>query len=507
MSSLSYHVALAYSNIQCIDEVPAFVAGVVTTEQFLSELKNRDLPRKKLLLRRKNSLFDLEQAFEDVSDYMTEFEVEKIKNQPATQEDIESAYIKLLIILLNKHLNVLLGKTESVALRIFENPSDWKERPFTQQFIKQVNRYTGNIKICDKDTFDRLLETAKTLSTLEFRRQQSLKGQYIGKVIEKYKKECIQILKISWQHPPIEDYSNYNVGAPAVISRTANSEVINFTYLKTKMTVSLEPLGKYCRGFQEKQKVERCRKTSSYNPFGQALQGSSGEQCWVCRNGHENTLCLSRIPLCDGFEVKCQNYEFAWNVCGGFFALYVTRFLDELKVGTSFLPNVVGRLLDQGPNSAVVFYPIEGIGAASVLERAVTKYLQENITLFSEFGITKAFWKTPIDRRLKDFISDWDRNDTELMTKISEVLSTAQLKSDTSEIRLNEFERKVCSFKKNFIQPPQNLKEDYLELSRLFKPAKGKIVGLRGTFIFLDSGYVVDIKHLQGYVLRGGFNE
>ena len=75
MSSLSYHVALAYSNIQCIDEVPAFVAGVVTTEQFLSELKKRPTSQE-LLLRRKNSLFDLEQAFEDVSDYMTEFEVE-----------------------------------------------------------------------------------------------------------------------------------------------------------------------------------------------------------------------------------------------------------------------------------------------------------------------------------------------------------------------------------------------------------------------------------------------
>ena len=502
-----YHVALAYSNIQGINSVPPFVAGVITTGDLLGELKNRDLPRKRLLLRRRNSLFDLEQAFADISDYLTEHEIERVKNQQATQVDIESSYLKLLRILLSKHLRVLLGDTTSISLRLFEDPSDWKTRPFSQSFLDQVKRYSNAIKICDKDTFDRLLETAKILATLEFRRMQSTNGQFIEKIIEKHANECVQVLRLSWRSPSIEDYENYNVGFPAVVLRTIKTEGVDFTYLTPKMNVSLIPLGKFCRGYQEKQGVERCKKTTYYKPFGQQLQGSSGEQCWSCRNGHENTMCLSRVPLCDGFEVRCGKYGFAGNICSEFFALYIARFLDELKVGTSFQPNVIGRLLDQGPTAATVFYPIEGIGAVSLLERAVTKHLQKNIDTFSQFGIKKAYWKTPVDRRLRDFLSDWNRDDHELMETISDFVLNASILSESPDTKLSELERKVCLFHKNYLQPPPNLNNEYLKMSRLFKPAKGQIVGLRGSFIFLDSGYVVDLKRLQGYVLRGGFYE
>jgi len=94
-----YNIALAYSNIQGKFKLPTVVSGIVTDEECYEELVKRDLPSKKLLLRRKNSLYNLQTTFDDVSDYLTEYETDRVARSQNWQEEIESSYLKLLAIL------------------------------------------------------------------------------------------------------------------------------------------------------------------------------------------------------------------------------------------------------------------------------------------------------------------------------------------------------------------------------------------------------------------------
>jgi len=500
-----YHVALAYSNIQGKFRLPAVVSGIITDEDDIDELEKRRLPSKKLLVRRKDSLYNLQTTFDDVSEYLTEYETDRVTITQNLQRDIESSYLKLLAILRKSHLRVITGKIESVSIRCLEDPMTWDSVNFSDNFLRQINMYSPNIKICDKTSHDRLLEIARILATLEFQRLRSVKEEFITIVIVREKQHLFQILKFAWHSPPIDEYSNYDVGAPAIVVRKPESPYLDFVYIRPKMKLSITPIAKFCRGSQEGKQIAACRKHTGFNPFGQHLLGSSSEQCWGCRKGHEYSLCIYRKPLCNGYDILCGRPDFAGNFCCGLFALYVTRFTDELKVGTAFLPNVVGRLLEQGANSALVIHPVNGVMNAYVMEKSVKQYLQERIDLFSPFGIKRVFRRAPpSEKKLSDFLLEWSRNDKPIMEKIGEVVAGMTLKMGNLGVSLAQSERNVCSFLRNYLMPPRKLYKEYEKPRPLFHSANGFVVGIRGSFLFLSSGDILDLKELQGYVVKGG---
>ena len=485
--------------------MPTIVSGVVTDREDLDELEKRNLPSKKLLLRRKNSLYHLQSTFDDVSGYLTEYETDKVTSVQYRQEDIESSYLKLLAILRKGHLRVIAGKINAISVRCLENPMTWKSVGFSDHFMQQLRSYSANIKVCYKNHHEKLLEIARILARLEYQRLRSIKGEYIADLVAREKKSLFQIVRITWHSPPVDEYSNYDVGAPALVVRKPDSSSVDFVYIQAKMKLSFTPIAKFCRGSQNNGQVIGCKRHTNSNPFGQHLLGSSSEQCWECRKGHEYSLCLYRKPLCNGDEMLCGKTDFAGNVCCGLFALYVCRFFDELKVGTAFVPNVVGRLLEQGTNSALIVYPIHGLMNAYLMEKFVKQYLQEKIHLLARFGIKGVFRRSPpAEKKLLDFFTNWNRDDSLLMEKIADVMKEIALNMDGHEVSLTQADRNICDFLVNYVLPPKELHSEYLKPKPLFQPVNGLIVGIRGSFLFLDSGHVIDLKKLQGYVVRGG---
>ncbi|MDG6922603.1 MAG: hypothetical protein JRN67_04835, partial [Nitrososphaerota archaeon] len=367
-----YRIAIAFSNVQGLYSVPPLIAGVVASENDYVELATRNLPRKSTLIRRKNSLAGFQETFNDVSEYLTCHLVLPAKGR-FDLPLFENTCIKAINILRSSHLFVIAGHIKSIVIKAPSKyditSKSWKTMPLSEGFITKIRDITPNYEILEKATKSaRLLEVAKILARLEFERQRSYNGEYVTRKVERNPLAFNQLIRLSWNSPSVDEYANELVGPPALIYRDPRKSRVQLKAFPIGSKIDVIPLAKFCKGRQIDHDTIPCVSSTTKNPFGQHLIGSSTEQCTQCSEHFDNSICLYRKPLCNGFQVKCGNPEFAGHICCGLFGLYVTRFGTELKVGTAVLSNVVGRLLDQGAGFAAVAYPLEGIMTAYELE-------------------------------------------------------------------------------------------------------------------------------------------
>lgn len=506
-----YQVALAYSNIQSREGLPIVVSGVVSFQDSLRELQQRDLPRKHNLMNRVNRFYALQEVFNDVAPYLEDHKASVFYGTKDVQKDVESAYLKLLRILTKSQLYLIIGRTQKIVCRIIEsfnkNSKKWEEVPFSKGFVEELLKYVDgedSLVFAHDRQYDRLLDIAKVLASAEYERTKLTQGRHVLTQISKSVGSHLQVLKVTWNCPSIDSYDDFDVGPPAIVVRRPQPSEVEYVYLRKGLSVSLAPVAKFCRGGQDNKGILPCKKSDKSNPFGQFMMGSASEQCVHCSGGFECTQCLSRAPLCDGYDVKCGNVEFAGNICCGLFALYVTRFGKELKVGTSMLSNVVGRLLEQGVYSALILHPIEGILNTHILEREVKEYLTKHLNELHGSEIDRVFTRAPpADDKLRDFLGNWNRDDANLLESVAQTLSGASLMIDGRVVNLSEPSYVIRSFLSNYLEPPKGLNHEYLRPKPLFNVANGKLVGYRGSFAFLDTGDVVDLRELSGYVVRG----
>lgn len=512
--SEEYNIALAYSNYPSLDNLPTIVSGVVTTNMLLTELSEKNLPRKNLLMRRKNKFYDLKTAFDDASDYLTGYELSAIFVKE--QDQIEKRYELLLNLLMKVHIQDPVKNINSIVIRGIErydkNTNKMIKVSFSERFLNLLLKIVGksdNIKILEPNSDDRLLNVARTHASSEHLRLKSKDRRFVLEEIGKNPNQFFQILKIGWNSPPVDIYSNYNVGPPSIIIRNSNPEQIEHLYLSIGSRISFVPLARFCRGKQKEKKIMPCKEAKPHNPFGWQMLDSGSENCPSCRNteGYDVSLCLYRKPLCNGFDVKCGNHYFAGNVCCNLFGLYVTRFGNTLKVGTAFLPNIIGRLLEQGASSALILYPIQGILNVYTLEKEVKNFLKDKIKELEPFGISKVFIRSPpSDEKLRYFLYNDDSDGLDIFHKIKNILDGFETEIDGFRINLDEASFSYVDFRKNYSQPPKELERIYLKSKPVFGSFNGRIVGYRGSFVYLDTGKVIDLKKLQGYVVRGKSN-
>jgi hypothetical protein len=512
--SEDYSVALTYSNIQLgvrAGDFPVTLAGVVSFDDYLQELQERDLPHKRTLMQRQNSLYALQSVFDDVSPYLTAHETALVYRSSRICEEIEQKYLMLLHILTKTQLATISGRIARLTIRALsgynQRTSSWELKPFSKPFLEKVMRYASrpqNLVLAKSSKDERLLEIAGILATIEYRRLKSANGSYVTTEIRNHPKSFIQILKITWNCVPIEQYDSYSVGPPALVIRKPDLTGAEYVYLSKDLELSFAPKAKFCRGRQDSAQIIPCVHAVPSNPFGQFMGGSASEQCPSCRGEYECPQCLYKTPLCDGYTALCGDVEFAGNICCGLFALYVTRFGTDLKVGTAIYSNILGRLLEQGAGLALVVYPITGIMNAHVLEKNVKDYLNTKLNDLWTFKIRKTFTRAPPRSEiLYDFINSWHRNDDPLLLQVRKLLDDFSLHSSSGVTRIAEANMVTCDFLPNYVQPPHDLQSRYLRPVPSFNSMNGRVVGYRGSFVFLDSGQVADFKELDGCVVRG----
>jgi len=83
---------------------------------------------------------------------------------------------------------------------------------------------------------------------------------------------------------------------------------------------------------------------------------------------------------------------------------------------------------------------------------------------------------------------------------IAEIFKRSELKLSEDKIDFSLVETKVNSFLANYKAPPYQ--KDF-KVASSHERLRGKVVGFRGSVVFLENKLAIDMKKLQRYVLRG----
>jgi hypothetical protein len=468
-----------------------------------SDLEKLTIPNKKALLQRSASLAAFRVALEDVEPFLHDFETHDLQGDSWSAEAIGHAYLELIDTLLGRNtLLRYIASRKLITLRTGVVTPGFGYSRFSKEILDEMRKRCEIILTLDDNSNDPLLTTAQNLATMRYEELKEKSFSYALTRIRKNPAIYSQLLKVSYPSPIPEDFNGYFVGSPSIAIRDMNG-VLSHQELKVGVQLDYTPASRFCCGNQQEGASVPCSSKSSMSPFGSPIsRHSRDERCDLCRRGNEFVECLTRRPSCDGLRVVCGNEEFAANICVSSFGLYITRFMNTLKVGSAFLPNLVGRLLYQGANSALLLYPIRGIETAWLLEGRLRECLSRHLSSFNGFGVEKIQRHAPgITEKLQDFCLSWNRNDDEMLETIRGLLSKS---SDVD--RLLEAETKIVSLLKSYSRPSSFLLERALKRGVsepiVWTRAKGRVSGYRGCLIFLEGGNAIDAKKLQGFVFE-----
>lgn len=497
-----YYVVLAYSNIQQCYSIPTIVSGVVATKKNVEELRKLSIPNKDKLVNRTASLSELQQVFDIIKTFLEDFGTFRVNSMSNLTNHIGESYIHIARHFLDGNLLRFIGKIRTISYRKIVSIPGFENVPISNNQAQRLSEFADDITAKNDNDPDPLLQCARILARMEYEQLRLRSPDFAIDIVKKDPTNCVQLLKLSYRSPNAIEYNDYFVGYPTLAFRDYTGSLTHFP-LKPQTKINIRPIFKFCSGLRINGSTVPCSDMNTEIPFGQPIFNSSNEQCSICRGKSKVVECLRQKPRCNGFEAKCGNEEFAGTVCTGSFGVYITRFFKTLKVGIAFLPNLVGRLLDQGANSALLIYPIEGIGIAWTLEKALSEHLDRYFKKGNNYGIEKVRTRVSPKERLLDFSDDWNRDDSDLLIEIEQLLKTKKVVGKESNFDLSNIEMHHGCFLDNYFEPkigPSLL--DYKIIST-FDNAKGKILGYRGSIFFLNSKKLVDFSKLNGFVCEG----
>lgn len=495
---MTLHVGLAYSNIQNKYGAPSIVAGIVVNTKNLMEIQKRKLEIKEKIIRHENSLGELQETLDDIDTYLDNSVTIVKQNVRGQVGVISDAYVEAVRSLLADHYP-LINEGIVISYRKIVGIPGFKSRDISAAVREKLQNLTQKIE-AREDENDYPTQIARLLARLEYERIRQTKVQFLNRAFVKSPGKYIQFHKISYQRMSPEDYVDNFVSLPEFALRKFGKGVYRLPIHAENTFVDLQPTARFCLGTRENGWIKPCGSFSEEEPYGNIIYGSGVEKCNLCREKEIYAECLKRKPSCDGTEAVCGNKYFAGGICNGAFGLYITRFGDSLKVGQAFLPNLISRLLEQGSNSALLIYPIFNIARAYELEHSLKAFFESHIEEVRS-GISRVTLRSPVTKKkVTGFLEHWERVDKDVFLHISEILENTNLKLQDSEVDFSLVEKKVSSFIANYKAPPE-LQD--IKTAPPFERFRGKIVGYRGSVIFLEDKIAVDMKRLQGYVLRG----
>jgi hypothetical protein len=90
-------LALSYSNVpQIIKENPVIVVGLLTTKNLVDQLENVDFDEKERVIRRKNSILNLEQISEDLAEYILDYRVKVTESIREPINEVKQIYDNII---------------------------------------------------------------------------------------------------------------------------------------------------------------------------------------------------------------------------------------------------------------------------------------------------------------------------------------------------------------------------------------------------------------------------
>lgn len=497
---MKIHAGLSYSNLQGSYGVPCIISGVTMSDDKLRYLNLMDNESFGRLLRRPSNAQDEHAKYEQILHYLDNMVTISIGRPVDCISDVSDMYIEALNSLTNDNFPLLKHDLVISYHKILKIPG------FTFEDIGKAAKdkflHVGHIAESGDGENGYPVKIASFLAKAEYSLRRAKKCEFLMKRIALNPSNSVYFYKISYQREHPDDFDDNFVSFPELLLRKNGNSPYRQALKVDKSLLNFSPLAKCCKGVRENGRLKPCISSSKESPYGSLVFG--GERCQACKKMSKHAECLIDKPSCNGLEVACKNTNFAGEICNGEFGLYVTRYCNVLKVGKALLCNLISRLLDQGVNSALLLYPILNISRVYKIEHLLKDYLQNHIDEVSHFisGVTLASPKSA--SKVQDFLTNWNRDDIELLNHTSQIIQKSDLIVDGEKVEFTLLEKKINTFLANYRRPP------YSEVNEiLFPPSKvhGKIVGYRGSVIFMEDKKAVDMKRYQGYVIMGGVRD
>jgi hypothetical protein len=346
------------------------------------------------------------------------------------------------------------------------------------------------------------MQISRLIARLTYEQMRSVKSEFISEKVIRTSDAHFQFFRLSYSSIDLEDYVGGLIAPPDLVIRQLDDKIERIS-LDSKVSLDLSPIARFCRGRSDNDgDYLPCTGANEDNPYGRLINFLRSEKCDECGKLQSYLVCLRGVPRYDGLKVVCGNKEFAGSVCNSVFGIYVTRYGDTLKVGTSLLHNILARLQEQGTSSALIIYPILNIARTHYLESGIKSILSNNF--LNRDGISKVSLRAPnFEERVNEFLHSWSNSeDTDLYLQIEAFLSEREfILPEFGQVRLSNAKTKLVTLNTNYLKPPSRQYVPFSVIPRI--KIKGEIVGYRGSTVFLDNGCVFDLRRLQGFVCTG----
>lgn len=351
----------------------------------------------------------------------------------------------------------------------------------------------------DKNSFNELVHQARLFATYEYLRRRRVLRRHVNRYIENTRHTLLHIVRMLWKSPNVQRYTNSFVGYPEIIVRTRSK--FEKIPLILGQKINFFPIARACLGIPDEVGNESCIQSDDRRPFGTIVTSKKFERCPTCRKKSVNIRCIYQHPKCDGSQVLCDNSNFAGNVCNGNFAIYLTIFNDILKVGRAILSRTIGRLLEQSALDGLVFYPVNSIDTAHMIERKVATYLRGRIKHLRTYGINRITTRVNTEDRFKHIKLASEKIGSNDREYVYEQIKRILEKVRRPEIRLLvALQSRTVDLSQNWlINETAEISNANLTMETQFVQIEGKIEGIVGSFVF-SNGRAFALNNLQGYV-------
>ena len=197
--------------------------------------------------------------------------------------------------------------------------------------------------------------------------------------------------------------------------------------------------------------------------------------CYPCFiNSPKTSECILKPELCRAHEGEARDMEWAKKYCLQDQYVYLSL-TSNLKVGVTRHTQIPTRWIDQGAHKALILAKTPNRYTAGIIEKTLSQHISD-----------RTYWR----RMLLGEYPNLDLNEQKnnLIKLLDEKLK--------SFVTLNETETKLIYPAKH---KPKKIKSLNFDKTPIIK---GKLRGIKGQYLFLDSEFVLNIRKFTGYKIK-----
>ena len=197
--------------------------------------------------------------------------------------------------------------------------------------------------------------------------------------------------------------------------------------------------------------------------------------CYPCFiNSPRTSECILKPELCRAHEGEARDMNWAKKYCLQDQYVYISL-TSNLKVGVTRHTQIPTRWIDQGAHKALILAKTPNRYTAGVIEKALSQHISD-----------RTYWRRMLLGEYPD-LDLYEQKNT-LIKLLDENFKSFVTKDD-----------KLIELHYPAMHKPKKIKSLNLDKTPIFK---GKLMGIKGQYLFLDNEFVLNIRKYTGYKLN-----